>query len=242
MKKLVLLFLFIVTSCMAQDQKRPKIHLEEDKYDFGDIKEGVVVSHDFIIENSGEKKLKIFRVKASCGCTAVSPSKKQLEPGEKTSVQVQFNSAHRHGTQRKHVYIFTNDPETPQYRISFSAYVMTKKEAETMNTDSPRMRLLDKRYNFGIVEKDSKAEWIGEIKNVGKEVLKINDAKASADWINIELTDKEINPNEVGTFKLTLDSSGREGSLTRTVEFFTNDPYESKQVLTVFVYIPRSEK
>jgi hypothetical protein len=40
----------------------PSIFMPETKYDFGEVNEGVEVSHEFIVENKGNKDLAITKV------------------------------------------------------------------------------------------------------------------------------------------------------------------------------------
>ncbi len=40
----------------------PSIFMPETKYDFGEVNEGVVVSHEFTVENRGNKDLGITKV------------------------------------------------------------------------------------------------------------------------------------------------------------------------------------
>ncbi|MBU1628026.1 DUF1573 domain-containing protein, partial [bacterium] len=46
------------------------IVFNEMEYDYGEVEEGVEVTHIFKFKNNGISKLKIEDVKTSCGCTA----------------------------------------------------------------------------------------------------------------------------------------------------------------------------
>ncbi|MBI9070019.1 MAG: DUF1573 domain-containing protein [Melioribacteraceae bacterium] len=236
-KKITLLFLFAAISCFGQSGT-PKIVIAENEFDFGDIKEGVIVEHDFIIKNEGDSKLTITRVRASCGCTAASPNKNVLEPGESTSVKVEFNSARRNGAQTKHVYVSSDDPNNPKERITFTAYILSGQAAKGLDENIPRLRLMENKHNLGVVAKNSVTEWKGEIKNVGKKVLVINEIKSMCSCITAYISNKRLEPGETAEFTLEFRPEDRVGSLSRTLEFYSNDPIESKQVLTLFVYIP----
>jgi len=132
MKKLIILFIFL-SSIIYGQFNGPKIVAPQAKYDFGDINEGAIVKHKFVIYNKGGADLTINRVKASCGCTAAEPIKKILEPFDSTTIDVTFNSRRRRGKQRKHVYIFSDDPETPELRLSFTANVISKEAMHLHN-------------------------------------------------------------------------------------------------------------
>ena len=62
-------------------------------FDFGKIKVGVPVSHEFSFINAGSVPLVISSVQASCGCTVTSYSKDPIEPGAKGFVKATYNAA-----------------------------------------------------------------------------------------------------------------------------------------------------
>ena len=90
----------------------PVADFKDKVFDFGTIKQGDVVSKSFILTNDGKSNLIIRKVKASCGCTAVKPSKNVLAPGESTEIETEFNSRGKSGRQGKSVTIITNDPKS----------------------------------------------------------------------------------------------------------------------------------
>ncbi|WP_075601741.1 DUF1573 domain-containing protein [Saccharicrinis aurantiacus] len=93
-----------------QKENAPKISVDNKIFDFGEIKQGAKAEHTFVITNSGKSNLIIRKVKASCGCTAVTPDKKVIGPGESTNVKASFNSQGKTGRQNKSVTVITNDP------------------------------------------------------------------------------------------------------------------------------------
>jgi uncharacterized cupredoxin-like copper-binding protein len=119
----------LILSALSYAQvAQPKLEIKQKSFDFGDIKQGKTVSHTFVLENSGNALLKITEVKATCGCTAAAPEKKELKPGESTKVEVKFNSAGRQGEQNKTVKISSNDPQNPEMVITFTGNVVLPKK------------------------------------------------------------------------------------------------------------------
>ncbi len=80
-------------------------------YNFGDAKAGDKVIHKYILTNTGKSNLLIRKVKASCGCTAVTPEKTVVEPGQSTALEAQFDTNGKSGTQTKSITVITNDPK-----------------------------------------------------------------------------------------------------------------------------------
>ncbi|MCS7163248.1 MAG: DUF1573 domain-containing protein [Bacteroidia bacterium] len=91
----------------------PRAQFEATSYDYGKIRAGEKVTHEFRLTNGGKKPLIIRKVKASCGCTAVAPDKSTLQPGESTVIKVTFDSTGRSGRDSKSVTVITNDPRQP---------------------------------------------------------------------------------------------------------------------------------
>tara|TARA_B100001758_G_C18366198_1_gene588619 strand:- start:1084 stop:1536 length:453 start_codon:yes stop_codon:yes gene_type:complete len=105
----------------------PKIHMEEDSYDFGDIIQGELVAHEFVVRNIGDDKLLINSAKGSCGCTVPVWPKEPILPGEEGTIKVTFNSAGREGIQRKTVTLLTNViPNTKVITINGNVIIPNK--------------------------------------------------------------------------------------------------------------------
>lgn len=89
----------------------PVVKVDAEEVNFGSMKQSEKFEHDFIVTNDGKSTLYIRKIKASCGCTAVQPEKKQIEPGESVKIKTVFNAAGKRGNQNKNVTIITNDPK-----------------------------------------------------------------------------------------------------------------------------------
>jgi replication initiation and membrane attachment protein DnaB len=93
----------------------------EMEYDFGTIKEGVVVEHVFDFTNNGQAPLVISNITASCGCTSPDWTKTPINPGEKGMVKVVFNSTAKTGAQAPTVTIQANtNPTVTRLRMKGS--------------------------------------------------------------------------------------------------------------------------
>ena len=100
------------------------LEFSEEKFDFGDIDNLNRVSKEIELKNTGENPLIIESVKASCGCTASSLTKKELEPMGTSTVTVSFNPKGRSGKQNKSVTFVSNDHEKKVKKIFFTANVV----------------------------------------------------------------------------------------------------------------------
>ncbi|MBS1688931.1 MAG: DUF1573 domain-containing protein [Bacteroidetes bacterium] len=87
----------------------PIFHFNEpDLYDFGDIKEGAVMVHDFVFTNAGKRPLIIDSAMASCGCTMPTWGKEPILPGKTGKITVTYYSAGHAGAFIKNIFISSN--------------------------------------------------------------------------------------------------------------------------------------
>ena len=77
-------------------------------FDFGTIKQGDKVQHDFKFTNSGHSDLVITDAKGSCGCTVPEYPKDPIKPGESGVIKVKFDSHGKSGQHSKSVTLFCN--------------------------------------------------------------------------------------------------------------------------------------
>lgn len=77
-------------------------------FDFGKVKQGEIVEHTFIIENSGNKDLVISEVIAECNCNSVSFTQKPIPPGNKGEVHMTFNTVGLIGKQVKSITVLAD--------------------------------------------------------------------------------------------------------------------------------------
>jgi hypothetical protein len=61
-------------------------------HDFGKIKQGVPVTHEFKFTNSGKAPLIIVNAQPSCGCTTPDWTKTPVGPGESGFIKATFNA------------------------------------------------------------------------------------------------------------------------------------------------------
>jgi len=86
----------------------PVFTFEKDEYAFGEVKEGEAVKHVFSFTNTGKSPLIIENATASCGCTVPDWPKEPIAPGQKSQINVEFDSKGKSGMQNKTITITAN--------------------------------------------------------------------------------------------------------------------------------------
>ncbi|MFH1398399.1 MAG: DUF1573 domain-containing protein [Candidatus Omnitrophota bacterium] len=130
MKKVfILLGLFLsfsLLNCFGQEGNLTGQVVLDEKYlwDFGRVKEGLALKHDFILQNDSPKVLNIKGVNTSCGCTGSQVDKYELNPGESTRVKVNFKTKGFSGAVQQFVYVNTDNPDNPILRFTIKAEVV----------------------------------------------------------------------------------------------------------------------
>ena len=96
MKNLLLAFSVLLFSAAASAQSKKAedvIKFKETVYDFGKIKQGVPVTHDFEFTNVSDKPVVIEHASASCGCTTPTWPQAPVGKGKSDKIKAGFNAA-----------------------------------------------------------------------------------------------------------------------------------------------------
>ncbi|MBP6620516.1 MAG: DUF1573 domain-containing protein [Leadbetterella sp.] len=99
-----------------------KIEFENPNHDFGEIKEGEVVSTVFKFKNVGSMPLNIVSVDVTCGCTVAEKPEKPIGAGKTGEIKVEFNSAGKAGINKKYVTVTSNAVNASEV-VSFDVIV-----------------------------------------------------------------------------------------------------------------------
>jgi hypothetical protein len=107
MKKLLFIAFLVAFAGVAVAQQVPATTINKNEvqasvavftwdnttHDFGKIKQGTPVTHEFKFTNSGKSPLVITNVQASCGCTTPDWSKEPVMPGGQGFIKATYNAA-----------------------------------------------------------------------------------------------------------------------------------------------------
>jgi hypothetical protein len=100
-------------------------------YDFGTVKQGVMVKRTFHFTNTGADSLVISDVKTTCGCTVPEWPKEPIPPGGKGEIKVEFNTADKSGRQLRILQVVANtDPVETLLQMGGEIKVVKKKKSK----------------------------------------------------------------------------------------------------------------
>lgn len=102
-----------------------EITFVQSHHDFGTVKEGVRLAHEYVFKNTGDKPLYISDVISPCGCTVPEYDKQPILPGKEGKIKIEFNTEGRVGNQEKKLTVIANIPQEHTF-VSFKATVEEK--------------------------------------------------------------------------------------------------------------------
>jgi uncharacterized cupredoxin-like copper-binding protein len=216
----------------------PKASVQQVDYNFGNIKQGDIVSHTFVISNSGGDLLKITDVRASCGCTAANPTKRELKPGESSNLEVTFNSKGRKGPQTKTVNIVTNDPDKKDITLTIKCNIIVPEEKNT--SIGARIFFPETQHDFGKVKEGLKVEYTFKFENKGTESLVVKDIKTSCGCTAAVVSNSSLKPGEVGSIKVDFDTKNRSGRNSKSITIVSNDKKEPNKIITIYADVQKN--
>ncbi|MDD5129664.1 MAG: DUF1573 domain-containing protein [Candidatus Omnitrophica bacterium] len=124
----LLSFLFFGAEVFFSLPVEPVCYAQEragiNEWDFGVVKQGAVLKHDFILKNETNDILAINSIHTSCGCTASQSDKRSLMPQESTAIKVTFNSHGYSGQVKQFVYVNTDNADQAIIRFTVKANVI----------------------------------------------------------------------------------------------------------------------
>lgn len=88
----------------------PAIKFDTPTYDFGRVRSGQEVTHDFWFTNTGTGPVEILKVRPSCGCTTAGQHDKIVQPSQTGKIPMRLNPGNASGPIHKTVMVNTNVP------------------------------------------------------------------------------------------------------------------------------------
>ena len=236
-------------------------------FDFGTVRSGTAVEHDYVVENNGTAAVRITQVRSSCGCTVVQASKEDIPPGGKSTIHVRFDTTGRSGRQHKSIYVQTTDPVqslltcqltgditgnspvagNPVPVAPGTSVAVTSSSSQTVPAsspmkppvvyDGPRLSITETQHDFGRVRQGSKPEYPFVFRNTGKGRLILSQVQSSTHWIETIIRPAELIPGKEGRVWVKVNTAKQVGKQSATVTLATNDPQVPELILSVTVEI-----
>lgn len=184
-----IMFVFLSGSFVSA---APNLHVDNPKFDFGEIYQGEKVLHIFEFVNVGDETLKIDQVKSSCGCTAALVSEKSILPGSKGELRANFDSTRFRNDVSKTIYLYSNDPVRPVMQFHIKGRVL-----ETVAVEPAQI-------NFGNVAAKKVVTTTVLLRNQGKKPLSLGKPHSTAEELVVRMPETSFASGDEVTLELRL--------------------------------------
>lgn len=127
MKIRIPIFTFILVAlCSFRSGSGPVLTFDDTKYNFGFIRQGEIVAHEYTFTNTGDAPLIISDCEVACECTKVDFPKTPIAPKGTGKIKVTFDSKSAIDRQDRDVIVKSNASNSPT-TISFKCVVLKPK-------------------------------------------------------------------------------------------------------------------
>jgi hypothetical protein len=117
---------------------RPKLVVGQPVHDFGDVEQGKLVQHGFVVKNEGSSPLHIKRIVPCCGGMSAHTTADVIEPGQEARLHVNLSLRRQQGRQNREVLVETNDPQQPRLRLSLVGNSFSRVQVEPQRLELAR--------------------------------------------------------------------------------------------------------
>ncbi len=210
-----------VDQSISTSDQHPTIVFDNSDFNFGQIYKGQKVEHIFKFKNQGNDILRIKKVKPSCGCTAVILTNKTVPPGETGEIKSTFNSGTFRGSIKKSITVSSNDPNTPNHRLTISGQILEDISINPVN------------INFGSIflDKETDKTVTVTIKSQTEPDFKINKITSSKPYINASIAEEKDGEYIIN---VTLKDYHKIGRFSGKIYLETNSPKQQKANIPFF--------
>lgn len=186
--------------------------VETKKVDFGVIATGSEAKKYVKVTNVYDDVVQISSVGTTCGCSAATPGKQSLEPGESTLVEVKMNTHKFRQKKDSNLIIRFSRPRIAESRVPISAYIRTD-----VVFDPGAIR-------FGDVELGQSGEASVNIAYAGRPDWEIENVKVASDDLKAALSEPQRSGGNI-RYRLTvkLAATAKAGPLRDVITLVTND-------------------
>ena len=225
MQKLATLLFLLLTGTLAA-HAQGVLSFDRDAFDFGNVPEGTMATHEFKFKNTGNQPIVIANVQASCGCTTPDWTKTPVLPGKSGMVRAVYSSAGRPGVFNKTVTITSNATE-PSRVLSIKGTVLTKDELRPTLTPaqlaaSPRLVVDRATHDFGKMETGQQSSARFTVRNTGKSPLVLGALSSSCYCVGYKTPPTAIAPGQSQVVELIYNQR-QLGAANDVVTIDSND-------------------
>lgn len=123
-----ILVIFLIAKAALGFSQEAVFSVDKGVFKFPRTVEGPVLTHEYVVTNSGEAPLVISDFKVSCTCTKVTLPQKPIPPGETDVISITFDTNGKYYQQDRVIFLTTNTKKG-NAQLRFKVYVIPLDEA-----------------------------------------------------------------------------------------------------------------
>jgi hypothetical protein len=186
------------------------------KHDFGVVARGAEVKHRVRIKNIYGQTVHISNVRTTCGCSAATPDRTTLAPGETAAVEIEMDTRRFMRRKDSNLIVTFDQPQYAEVTVPVTAYIRSD------------VVLSPGSASFGSVDQGADAQKVIDIEYAGRSDWQIRDVKVDNSHLNAEVVETRREAGRVAyQLRLTLKDSAPVGTLAEQITLVTDDdnPY-----------------
>jgi hypothetical protein len=216
---------------------QPKIKFKEEIWNFGKVKQGEALAHEFVFTNAGDTTLVIEKVSTSCGCTAALASEEKIARGKEGKIEIKFDTRGYGGMVNKLIFVDSNDPKEPRKQLQITADIETPPAA--------KIDIDPYNYDAGLIVEGEVLKANLKIMNKGELELQAEFNHRNASYYlgaKPAPSPLKIAAGKEANVEIRIPTQNRMGVVREYVLIKSNDPMRSTLSLYVSGYIITKEQ
>ena len=109
-RSLIILLGFGWVTSHSEAQAPVAALFEERAHDFGTVPRGAKRVHAFTVTNTTRQPLRVLSIRIPCNCVTAQATKKEIAPGESTTIVTELDTRRFAGSMTKYCYVLFDQP------------------------------------------------------------------------------------------------------------------------------------
>ena len=207
-------------------------------FNMGRLYDNASASKTFGVYNNSDSAISFTDVFEGPKYIGIAFEPTTLSPAEKGEIKITYDAQQRGslGFNTDNIVFFT-DETGDDAKKSFTVYADINEYFPPLSPEeiaaAPRLLIEEKVFDFGKVTQGEKVQTQFVLKNDGKENLNFRQTKSSCGCTVVDMPAKDLAAGTSMVIEVAFDSKGRRGVQQKSVTFYTNDPVNPVQRVTI---------
>lgn len=178
--------------------------------------------------NAGKKDISIKNIISDTAVMKVTFDRTTVKPKEAGKIKLVYNAVAKKdwGLVMDTLWLITTDDSIPTKPIPLATHIeeyFAPMSASALEK-APKIKFEKTDYSFGSSREGSTVSYIFKFANEGKQDLLIRKIVPACSCLSFEVDKYKYSPGEMGTIKVSLNTSYREGIQNKNVTVISNSP------------------